>query len=252
MSRFGNKLLSLIAGLLMILMLAYAGYSLWDNAMVTSGAFIGSDLLKYKPKEISEDGTNPTLEELKLINDDVRGWLTIDATNVDYPVVQAEQDMYYVNRDVYKNFALSGAIFLTCINQPDFSDIYNVIYGHHMDNGAMFGNIVDFREADYFNKRKHGVLYLFDKTYDIDLFAAIETDAYDKEVYRTRAEDEDNSQLIEYLKENADQYRDIGIKGDEKVIAFSTCTTASTNGRVILFGRMKICEGGADDSHEDR
>lgn len=57
--------------------------------------------------------------------------------------------MEYINKDVYGNFALSGSIFLSSANQPDFTDPYNLIYGHHMSNGAMFGDVVEFTDEAY-------------------------------------------------------------------------------------------------------
>mgnify|MGYP000060789688 FL=1 len=130
LARIGNFILSLMAVCMMILMLAYGGYSLWDNYMINSGAFLTSDLLKYKPPENSDAEDNLSLEELMALNPETRGWLTIDGTHIDYPVVQGEDDMKYVNTDIYGEFSLSGAIFLSCINSPDFSDHYNLMYGH--------------------------------------------------------------------------------------------------------------------------
>ena len=86
------------------------------------------------------------LDMMLAINPDVRGWLTIDGTHVDYPIVQGEDDMEYVNKGVYGEFSLSGTIFLDSENTSDFSDCYNLLFGHHMANGAMFGDVVRFTD----------------------------------------------------------------------------------------------------------
>ena len=125
-ARIGNYILSAIAAIMILLMLAYGGYSLWDSYMINRGAFTGSDLLKYKPTG-ETGGENYSLEELIALNPDTRAWLTIDDTHIDYPVVQGEDDMEYINTDVFGEFALSGSIFLSCLNSPDFSDHYNLI-----------------------------------------------------------------------------------------------------------------------------
>ena len=78
LARIGNFILSLMAVCMMILMLAYGGYSLWDNYMINSGAFLTSDLLKSKPPENSDAEDNLSLEELMALNPETRGWLTID------------------------------------------------------------------------------------------------------------------------------------------------------------------------------
>ena len=86
LARAGDRLVSLLAAGLILLMLLYGGYSLWDTAMVFNGAFLSSDLLQFKPAAGDPD-SNPTLAELQAINPDVLGWLTIDDTHIDYPVV---------------------------------------------------------------------------------------------------------------------------------------------------------------------
>lgn len=235
-ARFGNRILSFFAVLLILAMLSFGGYSLWYNWSVSRGAFLSEGLMKYKPT--SAEGENPTLEELMAINPDVVGWLTVDGTNIDYPVVQGQTDMEYVNKDVYGEFSLSGSIFLSCVNHPDFTDPYSLIYGHHMANGAMFGNVTDFTEKSYFEEHRTGTLFLPEGSCAITLFAVLETDAYNSLVYDAQGR-EDNGEILEYLASSAVQYRDINAVPGDRVIALSTCAEAETNGRVIVFGRLE-------------
>lgn len=238
LARFGDRVVSMVAAALILLMLLYGGYSLWDTAMVFNGAFVSDELLQYKPAAGDPD-SNPTLEELQAINPDVCGWLTIDGTHIDYPVVIGDTDMEYVNRDVYGEFSLSGAIFLDSDNARDISDAYTLVYGHHMDNGAMFGDVVEFVNTDYFESHSTGTLYLPDATYHIELFACVEVDAYDSIVYDpTGQPDGDISELLNYIDDIAVQSRYIGVSPQDQVIGLSTCDDTTTNGRVVVFGRL--------------
>ena len=237
LARAGDRLVSLLAAGLILLMLLYGGYSLWDTAMVFNGAFLSSDLLQFKPAAGDPD-SNPTLAELQAINPDVLGWLTIDDTHIDYPVVIGETDMEYVNKDVYGDFALSGSIFLDSDNARDLSDAYTLVYGHHMDNGAMFGDVVEFVSTDYFESHPSGTLYLPDATYTIEIFACVQVDAFDSMIYDPLAQDGDVSELLNYVDEIAVQSRYIGVQPTDKVIGLSTCAEAETNGRVVIFGRL--------------
>lgn len=237
-ARFGSRILSLMAMILIVLMISYGGYSLWDTYMINQGAFIGGDLLKYKPTQNQGGEANYSLEELMVINPETRGWLTIDGTHIDYPLVQGEDDMKYVNTDIFGEFSLSGSIFLSCLNTSDLSDPYNLIYGHHMDNGGMFGDVMQFIDGEYFQNHQTGTLFLPDSTWQIDLFACIEADAYDRLIYGV--EPEYNTQaLLDYLAQSSTQYRDIGVTASDKIVGLSTCKDAETNGRVILFGRLE-------------
>ena len=237
LARAGDRLVSLLAAGLILLMLLYGGYSLWDTAMVFNGAFLSSDLLQFKPAAGDPD-SNPTLAELQAINPDVLGWLTIDDTHIDYPVVIGETDMEYVNKDVYGDFALSGSIFMDSDNARDLSDAYTLVYGHHMDNGAMFGDVVEFVNTDYFESHPSGTLYLPDATYTIEIFACVQVDAFDSMIYDPLAQDDDVSELLHYVDEIAVQSRYIGVQPTDKVIGLSTCAEAETNGRVVIFGRL--------------
>ena len=169
LARLGTRLVSALAGLLMLALLAFGGFALWQDAALRRGAFVGAELLQYKPAAPAAD--NPTLAGLQTVNPDVCGWLTVDGTGIDYPVVQGATNMDYVNRDVYGDFSLSGAIFLDSRCAADLTDPYTVIYGHHMDNSAMFGDVARFAEADYFAAHPAGSISLPDAAYTIELFA---------------------------------------------------------------------------------
>ncbi len=239
-ARAGNRILNLMVSLFVVVALSYSGYALWDTYNVYRGAFLSNDLLQYRPSgQLGED--NPTLEELMAINDDVLGWIVIDDTHIDYPIVRGQDDMEYVNKDIYGDFSLSGAIFLASQNEKDFSDRYNLIYGHHMDNGAMFGDIMEFLDERYFDKHRTGTLYLPDTTYKIELWACISTDAYDDNVFTVsnkRTESEIAS-FVNYVKENAVHiHDDMDVTASDKMVAMSTCVDAATNGRAIMVGRI--------------
>ena len=99
-ARFGDKILSFLAIILMVVMLSFGGYSLWDTYVTMSGAFLKNDLLKYKPSLDNPEQTRLSLQELMAINPDTRAWITLDGTHIDYPMVQGKDDMEYVNKDV--------------------------------------------------------------------------------------------------------------------------------------------------------
>lgn len=160
-ARIGDRAVSIVGVLLALILLLFGTYSIWDNVRITQSAFIDPDLLKYKPSVDDPKGFD--LEGLQKINKDVKAWLTVDDTHIDYPVVYGESNLKYINTDIYGNFSLPGSIFLDAQNTPDFSDQYCMVFGHHMDNGAMFGDVLNFVNADYFNSHRTGTLYLRDR-----------------------------------------------------------------------------------------
>ena len=174
----GGGTVTLMSGLLAAILIIYSGYVLYDTfsteQKATSSAW---DLLQFKP-EIFEDGKVPlSAGDLAAINKDYRFWLTVFDTAIDYPVVQGENDLYYASHDIYHQPSLTGAIYLAAGNSPDFSDSYNVIYGHHMDSGAMFGGL------DKMKGNETGVIIAKDAIYDVEFFAVVNTDAYESKIY---------------------------------------------------------------------
>lgn len=236
-ARAGNRILSIIAGILILLMLSYGVYSLWDTYKIYADSFADEELLKFRP--VDDGGDNPTLEDLKKKNPDVKAWLQVPETNIDYPVVQGQDDMEYINKNVYGEFELSGAIFLSCLNKDDFSDSYNLIYGHNMKNGGMFADVVDFINKKYFDEHKKGKLYLTNETKKIQFFACMKVTASDTKIYHPDGYRKENlDDLLNYIREHAVQYRDLNVTKEDSLIALSTCSEAETNGRVVLIGKF--------------
>ena len=225
----GDRLVGLAAGCLFSVLLVFSGYCLWDSAAVVCGARVTPQLLKARPEQDS-----PTLAELQAQNPDVCGWLTLDGTHIDYPVVQGADDLEYVNKAADGSFALSGAVFLSAANRADFSDAYNLIYGHHMENGAMFGDLTQFSESEYFADHTAGTLYTEGASYELQVFACVLTDAYDPVIYTPST---DPAALAAYIRAHAVQYRDP--PEGCRIAAFSTCDDSRTNGRVAVFAALK-------------
>ena len=136
-----NALFSLVVLLCFFVVVAYAGYALWDNSQVYAAAEnVRDEMLQFKPQPDAEEG-GPTFHELQAVNPDVCAWVTLDNTNIDHPVLQGTDNLSYINRDVYGNFSLAGSIFLDSRNDSHFSDPYSLLYGHHMDNSGMYGDL---------------------------------------------------------------------------------------------------------------
>lgn len=237
-ARVGNRILSIMAGILILLMLSYGMYSLWDTYKIYANSFADEELLKFRPTDDGED--NPTLKDLKKLNPDVKAWIQVPKTNIDYPVVQGQDDMEYINKNVYGEFELSGAIFLSCLNKDDFSDPYNLVYGHNMKNGGMFADVADFTNKEYFETHQKGKLYLTDATRKIRFFACMKVTAADAKIYHPDGYRKENlKDLLDYIQANAVQYRDVNVANENSLIALSTCSEAETNGRVVLIGKLE-------------
>ncbi len=104
------------------------------------------------------------------VNPEVYAWITIPETNVNYPVLQSsEDDNFYLNHNVYKNYSFPGAIYSQSCNKLDWSDRVTVLYGHNMLDGSMFATLHKFENQSFFEENPYFYIYTADRklTYEI-------------------------------------------------------------------------------------
>lgn len=235
MARIGNHILSLFMGVFILIFLSYGIYSIVDVYRIQHSAFLSDELLSLQPKGSQN---KETFEQLQKINPDVKAWIHIDGTHINYPILQGKDELEYVNKDVHGEFSLSGSIFLSTQNHADFSDTYNLTYGHHMDNGGMYGDLDKMRRSSYFKKHSTGKLYLPNQTFKIELFAVVQCDAYDQKIYQVEQVMADIPQFQSYIQQKAIQYRSITLDQQTRLIALSTCDAEYTSGRTVVIGKL--------------
>ena len=209
-----DYMVNLIALLLVLMTMFLSCYMLWDSNQVYQAA----DAKNYEAYIPTEKHTK-SFEELQKINPDVIGWIRVNDTNINYPLLQTDDDDTYINTDAEGNYSLSGAIFLHCGNKPDFSDFNNIIYGHHMEKEKMFGDIGNFTDETF--------------------YALMQVDAYNETIFNVCPDTSEAKQayLLEII-DNALYKRELNITEDDHLVLLTTCTSDMTNGRNVLVGRL--------------
>ncbi len=241
-----NTLVSFVIMLFLIIVGVYACYALWDNNLIYAAADnVQADMLKLKPDIEEEQG--PSFEELLAINPDVKAWITVDNTNIDYPVLQGDNNLSYINTDVYGNFALSGSIFLDSRNDGNFNDTYSLIYGHYMEKDKMFGNLALFKDEEYFEEHQTGTLILPDRVYGLKVYAVLLVDSTDDMIFDPgQWQGENINKLIDYANNNALNMNKGVIENieqseysDLQILALSTCSDEYAEARTVVLTIME-------------
>ena len=231
LSLAGVRVLFAASLLLGLVLVVFGGYSIYEQLYTQNRAFATSGI---NTKEVY---TVEAQEKLALVSKDYRAWLKIDNTHIDYAVMQGDDDLYYANHDMEGNMSLTGAIYMAAGNNSSLSDDYIVIYGHHMDNGGMFGDLEKFLNKDFFDSNPGGKFVSPSGTYDLELWAVVNTDAYEDEVYAAGTQKFDN--VVEYVNKYSKYIRPEALTNAKKIIALSTCLDATTNGRLVVFYTLK-------------
>ncbi|HEY9574573.1 MAG TPA: class B sortase, partial [Lachnospiraceae bacterium] len=232
-----NSLVTFIVILSLLLFGVYALYSLWDNSQVYASAKnVQLKMQKLKPE--IEDG-KASFEELLQVNSDVKGWLSMEGTKIDYPILQGESNLTYINKDVYGNFALAGSIFMDSANKEDFSDAYNLIYGHHMANSNMFGDLDLYKNREFCQKYTKGLLMTRTKIYDLEVLATLLVPASDNYIFEV-SQNQNVSAIKAHIEANAlHSQPQLALLGENaKLLALTTCSSDFTDARTIVIAQM--------------
>lgn len=232
--RMIDHMVNLTALLLILIVMFLSCYMLWDSNQVYQAA----DAKNYEAYIPTEKHTK-SFEELQKINPDIIGWIRVNDTNINYPLLQAEDDDTYMNTDAEGKYSLSGSIFLHCANKPDFSDFNNMIYGHHMEKHKMFGDVGMFTDKTYFEKHPYGNLFFDGKDHGVEFYALIQADAYNERIFSICPDDSKAKQAyLQEILDNALYKRNFEITQNDHLVLLITCTSELTNGRNILVGKL--------------
>lgn len=103
-------------------------------------------------------------EELLALNPDTIGWIRIPDTNIDYPIVQNDNNDTYLHTDFYGDESIYGTIYLDFESDADLMGKNNILYGHNMRNGSMFKDLVYYKEEQYFKDHQFFEIYTPERT----------------------------------------------------------------------------------------
>ena len=206
-----NELLNWILMIILVILFCYGTYGIGDSYMLEENA-MPEQYEIYRPTE--EDYG-------------------------DFPVVQSEDNSTYLMRNPRGEYSLSGSIFMDYMNQKDFSDFNTIIYGHHMDGGAMFGDFDRYLDPSFADSHLYGNVFANGKDYGLELFAFLELDAYNTGLYVTPVQEVSRKeQYLQEIEDTALWYRQISLSTEDRLVVMSTCTENITNGRHILIGKL--------------
>lgn len=269
----GKKLLSL---LLLAVFVISTGWLVWNFFSYRSGGDTYSDARQMAQQSATEptetqppmtapetlppeepepvwmpvpiEGDDPNLESLKeldlkalrQVNEDVLGWIQIPGTKVDYPILQGEDNEFYLEHDWEKKEQYVGSIFLECRNSPDFTDFNTIIYGHNMSNGSMFGTLWKYAYGENWKDSPYVYLVADGEVLRYEVFSTYEAEV-DSPTYglsfqqwSTRAD------FLTMALENSDI--DTGIIPDltDRIITLSTCSGMGYTIRRVVHARLPM------------
>lgn len=173
---------------------------------------------------------NVDFKTLKKKNSQILAWIYIEALDISYPVVQGEDNDYYLHRTIEGNYNFAGSIFMDWENTPDFNDCNTVIYGHNMADGSMFGKLKKITLEGAYNISPYVWILTEDDNYRYEIFSA-QVVTVASECYTLFTVPDDNyMSFLERMSLNSGiQTKQRDFNTDNRVITLSTCTGDGTN-----------------------
>ena len=164
------------------------------------------------------------------------GWIRLDGTPINYPVMQHTNNDYFLARLPDKTPHRNGSIFLDYRNNSDFSDKSNLVYGHETRSGDMFASLKNYRNQEFFNNNPVIYLYTPEKDYEIVLFAGHLAHSIRNHPPLHFETDGEFLTYVEGLKRISVFNSNVEIKPDDKIVNLVTCAYDFDEARLILVG----------------
>ena len=171
-------------------------------------------------------------------NIDYRGWIKFDNTNINYPILQGQDNEEYLYKDINNEYIVSGSIFMNYLNNG-FDDQNTVLFGHNMKNGTMFANLKKYKEEDFFYNNNYIEIELSNGQYlKYKVFSVYITDINDNYT-KTSFEDKDEyKEFLERIKNKSIYKSDISVNENDKIITLSTCSYEFDDARLVVTGKL--------------
>lgn len=178
-------------------------------------------------------------EELASENPDMIGWLTIDGTSIDYPVMWTPEDPeYYSRRGFDKKESKNGLLFMDEISNMEDEGGNIIIYGHNMKNGSMFADLLKYKDKAYWEEHPSIQLDTLYETriYEIASVTASE-DINELPFGFTAMEDEGAEEVIERMKANSLYETSTNMEYGDDFLTLSTCDYSEDEARMIIMAK---------------
>jgi sortase B len=176
-------------------------------------------------------------DKLLAQNPDVRGWIYCEGTNISYPILQGQDNQYYIHRLIDGSEAAAGSIFMDYRNSSNFGDLSTVIYGHHMRDGSMFGDLTDYASQSYYDAHPTFWILTPEANYRVDVLAGFVTPS-DSDSYSMYSNSGEFHTYLEKCVQQSDFVSNVRLSTVSRTVTLSTCSSEYENARYVVIGSL--------------
>ena len=175
-------------------------------------------------------------DKLLQINEACAGWIQIPSVGISYPIVQGPDNDYYLHYDISQNEAWSGAIYLDYRSDRSLDEQHFTIYGHHMNDGSMFANLLKYDDPEFYQKNQdnfNNYIYIYQKGRVLvyQIFSVVDTyyDSDPESFLVLISDDETKKSYLNHIRQK--QLYETGYFADtnDRLLTLYTCQSDSTS-----------------------
>lgn len=210
-------------------------YKSYDEFVVKNTQATEKQVENSKKEKKVECNIDVDFEKLVLKYPDAVGWIYFEGTGINYPVVQAKDNAYYLARFPDGTANSSGSIFADYRNASPEVDENYIIYGHNMKNDTMFGLLNEYKNQSFYNEHPYFYFLTPDKTYKVDVVAGCDVET-NSQVYKIDFDDGELAGLMDYVAQKTAFVPKKSYKKGDRIITLSTCSNVSDESRYVIMG----------------
>lgn len=177
-------------------------------------------------------------EKLKTINSDTVGWLRVEGTNINYPIVQTSDNNYYLKRDFKQKYSNAGWVFMDYRNKLSNLDRNTIIYAHGRVDGTMFGSLKNIFSSNWYQNKNNYIVKMSNE-YNNSMWEVFSVYIISETSDYLKIDFKDDYEYIEFLRmlQGRSEYEfDVELNKEDKILTLSTCY--KENERVVLHAKL--------------
>ncbi len=187
------------------------------------------------------------IKKLKETNEDIVGWIEIEGTSISYPVLQGDDNEYYLNHNYKKEKSEKGSIFLDADYDWNLPSSNLLIYGHNISNGQMFQDLLKYEDEEFY--KEHPIIRFTTESEDTEYeiisvfksraFYKSETNVFRYYDFINAETEEEYNEFVKNAKDASIYDIDTKAEYGEELITLITCSYHTTDGKFVVIGKEK-------------
>ena len=242
-----NRPIIVFLTLILIICIAYViAYIINSRKNINTNQHILEEI-KIDEKQITENKTERILqiEELKKENNDIIAWIEIEGTNINYPVLQTDNNDYYINHNYKKEKNSTGALFLDKDFDFKKTSTNYLIYGHRNKQGLMFEDLLKYSKQEFYNSHKtikfttlnEEAIYEILAVFYSRVYYKDETDVFRYYYFVDAKNEQEYNEFVDNAKKSSIYDTKVTAKYGEQLLTLSTCEYSQEDGRFVVVAK---------------